>query len=41
MVNMPKRVEVTKKTIQTSQVWKRGRATNKKDNTTSKLPRKV
>jgi hypothetical protein len=41
MVNMPKRVEVTQKTIQTSQVRKRRRATTKKDNTTSKRPRKV
>jgi hypothetical protein len=40
VVNMPERVKVSKKTIQTSQVQKWGRTTTKKDNTTSKHPRK-
>jgi hypothetical protein len=40
VVNVPERVKVSKKTIQTSQVQKRGRTTTKKDNTTSKRPRK-
>jgi hypothetical protein len=40
MVNMSKRVEVPKKIIQTCQVQKMRRVTTKKDNATSKHPRK-
>jgi hypothetical protein len=40
VVNVSERVEVPKKTIQTSQVQKRGRATTKKDDVMSKHLRK-